>query len=326
MAQSNLDVFDKEVTCNYRDETYSVRDNGAIYRHSKEGAHRRPLDEKWTMGRVVKQRGYMLFSSERVHRIVATAFHGSQPSEAHVVDHIDSNRQNNRPENLRWVTRLENILLNPITRRRVELAYGSIEKFLDDPSKPINGPLDQDFDWMRSVTKKEAEYSHKRLLDWAESDKAPSGGSLGPWLYQSRDQHYEDDFETEFFTESLTPSAKQKEWNTPTEFPYCPSEIHEYSLEVYLQKLDAGEVFARNQHGESIVQEAELSDDYKSLLILCKNESGVKKWSLARVSVDNQHIVHESLGTFFSLEGAQKQFTLGRGLEWKGGDTIDDYT
>jgi len=65
----------------------------------------------------------MLIASEVVHRIVATVFHGNPPSKHHIVDHIDTNRQNNRPENLRWVTRLENILLNPITCRRIEIAW-----------------------------------------------------------------------------------------------------------------------------------------------------------------------------------------------------------
>ena len=50
---------------------------------------------------------------------MATAFHGEPPTKEHVVDHIDTNKQNNRPENLRWVTRLENILLNPITAKRI---------------------------------------------------------------------------------------------------------------------------------------------------------------------------------------------------------------
>ena len=137
MKQVHLDCFDREVTCTYRGETYRVRDNGAVFRRRREGARLRPLDEKWTFGRADKKRGYMYISSILVHRIVATAFHGPQPSKDHVVDHIDTNRRNNRPENLRWVTRLENILLNPITARRVEIAYGSIENFLSNPDQPI---------------------------------------------------------------------------------------------------------------------------------------------------------------------------------------------
>lgn len=48
---------------------------------------------------------------------IATAFHGEPPSPQYVVDHIDTNCRNNRPENLRWLTRLENALMNPITRK-----------------------------------------------------------------------------------------------------------------------------------------------------------------------------------------------------------------
>lgn len=186
MKQLHPEDFCREVTCNYGEETFRVGDNGAIFRCGRVNARRRPLDEKWTFGRADKTHGYMCFSSVRVHSIVATAFHGPKPSKDHVVDHIDTNRRNNRPENLRWVTRLENILLNPITARRVKLAYGSIENFLANPDRPKPGSLDPDFEWMRSVTKEEADESHNRLLDWAKSGGMPSGGSLGEWVFESR--------------------------------------------------------------------------------------------------------------------------------------------
>jgi len=35
--------------------------------------------------------------------------------------------------------------------------------------------------------------------------------------------------------------------------------------------------------------------------------------------------VHTSLGSFFTKEGADKQYHLDQGLEWTGGDTFDDY-
>jgi hypothetical protein len=35
--------------------------------------------------------------------------------------------------------------------------------------------------------------------------------------------------------------------------------------------------------------------------------------------------VHESCGTFFAFDGADKQFSLIQGLPWEGGDSIDDY-
>lgn len=43
-----------------------------------------------------------------VHQAVAMAFHGMPPANT-VVDHIDGNKHNNRPENLEYVTNSENV-------------------------------------------------------------------------------------------------------------------------------------------------------------------------------------------------------------------------
>lgn len=48
-------------------------------------------------------------STKRVHRIVCEAFHGPQPTPAHEVAHGNGDRADNRAQNLRWATRLENI-------------------------------------------------------------------------------------------------------------------------------------------------------------------------------------------------------------------------
>lgn len=42
-----------------------------------------------------------------VHRLVALAFCGAQPTEEHTVDHIDRNPKNNSASNLRWATKAE---------------------------------------------------------------------------------------------------------------------------------------------------------------------------------------------------------------------------
>lgn len=326
MLRIDLDNFQKEVTCTFKGETYSVRDNGAVLRHKREGARKRPLDEKWTFGKPSEQRGYMYISSITVHQIVATAFHGPKPSDAHVVDHIDTNRRNNRPENLRWITRLENILLNPITIRKIEIAYGSIENFWKDPSTPLPGKLNPNFDWMRTVTSQEAEESRQRLIRWAESGKLPFGGKLDEWLYDQKNGQQAQEHEDSILTKSQTPGAVQKNWKIPSVFPNCPSSIDEKSLVDYFKKLKTGSVFSRNRYGESKVVLVALSEQSDALFVLCKIPSGVKDWSLAKVYIDGQSFVHESLGSFFDLEGAKKQFTLAQGLEWDGEDTIDDYS
>lgn len=52
-----------------------------------------------------------------LHILVCTAFHGPRPSPKHQVDHINRDRWDNRPENLRWVTCHENHM-NSITHIR----------------------------------------------------------------------------------------------------------------------------------------------------------------------------------------------------------------
>lgn len=44
----------------------------------------------------------------KVHRLICEAFHGACPPDKPEVDHINRNRSDNRPENLRWCSRSEN--------------------------------------------------------------------------------------------------------------------------------------------------------------------------------------------------------------------------
>jgi len=188
----NIDDYIEERECVYKDETYSARDNGAIMRHQREGMRKRKLDEVWSFGIPNMVTGYMDFCGERVHRIVATAFHGPAPTGQHVVDHIDTNRQNNRPENLRWLTKLENILNNEITRKKVELICGSIEAFLENPSLLYGYETeDKNFSWMRNVTKEEAENCLKNWNNWVKSTSPSSNykqekRQVGDWIFSNK--------------------------------------------------------------------------------------------------------------------------------------------
>ena len=188
MTNVSVHDFQREVSCNYGGDEYLVRDNGAVFRKKRPGKRRRPLDEQWTFGNPCRHSGYMKLSTAVVHRVVTCAFHGQPPSDQHVVDHIDTNRRNNRAENLRWVTRLENILLNPATHKRIVAAYGSVEAFFENPQKPDIPRFLGQYDWMRTVTKEEAEASRKRMENWARSDKRLRGGSFGEWLFATEDQ------------------------------------------------------------------------------------------------------------------------------------------
>ncbi len=180
--------FIRQVECYYRGEHYSVRDNGAILRHSQESE--RPLDNIWTFGRPTPD-GYLYFRDNPVHRIVATAYLGDAPTADHVVDHIDTNRQNNRPENLRWLTKLENILNNPITISKIVYRCGSLESFLQNPA--ILRDIDTDNSWMRTVTRDEAKNALDNLLrlsntapgayeEWARKKEGKTKNR--EWLFQ----------------------------------------------------------------------------------------------------------------------------------------------
>ena len=183
---ADLNDFTREETCEYKGEVYRVRDNGAVMRLTPEGRTPRRIDNIWTFGKPNDKTGYMDIGGQRVHRIVACAFHGNPPTEQHVVDHIDTNRRNNRPENLHWVTRLENALNNPITRARIENICGSIEVFLANPSV-LRGHerIDPNFMWMRAVSPEEAQASLARLLEWAKERPESKGGKIGEWIYEN---------------------------------------------------------------------------------------------------------------------------------------------
>ena len=330
MSTVSVDGFELETECFYEGECYLVRDSGAILRKRRPGKRRRPLDDKWTFGNPCDHHGYMTHSNVSVHRVVATAFRGEPPSNDHVVDHIDHNRKNNRQENLRWVTRAENILLNDITRKKVIAAYGSIEAFFENPQKPDMPGLLGQFDWMRTVSKEEARVSRERLESWAASDKPPNGGTFGEYLFVTENPTFEsapqyDDQDID----SLTPGATQRNWKWPSEFPTCPSHLSDNPLQNYLTNLKVGAVFSRNKFGESIVGRADIDDQGTCLSVICTIDSGVKDYALAKVTVEEGKYIHASKGTFFSYDGVEKTHCALIGIEWVEPDgyagCIDDY-
>jgi hypothetical protein len=316
-----IDQFDQELEVEYRGEQYRVRDNGAVCRRHKSDKRKRLLDGVWTFGSPNASTGYMDIASEVVHRIIAVAFHGEQPSKKHIVDHIDTNRRNNRVENLRWITRLDNILLNPITLRRIILAYGSLDEFFKNPGAPINSAATKNFAWMKAVSKEEAQESRNRLLRWAASGQIPKAGALGEWIYRAK-------YPTELVVdhvpdvESQTANAIQRNWKTPTKFERCPEECSFEALSEYSDRLKFGTVFASNSFGESRIVVAEESDGILS--VVCNlHENPIKEWALTKVTVENGKFVHESVRTYFSLQGALKEHCNLLCIPFA--ESIDDY-
>lgn len=381
-----IDSYKEVKECVYKDEHYSVRDNGAIMRHLREGKKARRDDGVWTFGIKNFQNGYMMLGQHRVHIIVATAFLGARDSKVYVVDHIDTNRCNNRVENLRWFTRLENALNNEITRNKIIYICGSIEAFIENPSilreRLIGEPS---LDWMRTVTKEEAALAYKNLKRyWEEQAKNPKplvGGKMNDNVYRKQqiidqDIHklsnkenttIEEKFdyvvsndEWEQMTQSLrTPYQKveeqmeqmtplyieepqlaqakspaiawQRKWKTPTDFLCCPSEINDNTMEEYFNNLVIGGNYNSTLYYgndkpdiQKVVDKAYI-DDNKSILVLSVNEGGIKPYALSKIYISDDKIIHESMGKFFEENGALKQFALAQGLEWTGGDSIDDY-
>ena len=392
----------KEVReCIYKDEHYSVRDNGAVMRHLREGKKARKDDGVWTFGIKNTQNGYMHFGNangHRVHIIVATAFYGARDSKIYVVDHIDTNRCNNRVENLRWFTRLENALNNEITKNKIIYICGSIEAFVENPNilrERLNQVKEPSLEWMRTVTPNEAKAAYDNVRKyWAEQAKNPkplAGSKLNEGIYTTVNQKQakainnadmivadgsQSDFiisneEWEQMTRSLikpdaTPTivqneiennttenvvkmteevvcnlvkakspetAWQKNWKTPTDFLCCPTSIGDNPIAEYFDRLVVGDDYnSTSFNGESepssvqqLVEKAHIVADNTIIIISYNKKFAIKPYALSKISFRDGKFIHESLGTFFEVDGAKKYFTLEQGLEWTGGDTFDDY-
>ena len=355
METVNINGFNEEKSCEYKDRKYLARDNGAILRFPKEGCRASKYDNIWTFGIKDEKTGYMILAGNiRVHQVVCTAFHGPEPEPHMVVDHIDTNRCNNRPENLRWLTRIENALNNPVTRKKIAyLCGGSIEPFLENPAILRGLALSSDVSWMKTVTKEQAAACKKHMERWAEEDskQESTGKGIGDWVfdddkpaktnsnrpqyagpYKSWAEHKaaveemnRREYEKQYgLKDSLTPGAKQFEWKTPAEFLSCPQEGEERTLQAYLNNLQPGEAFCRTQYGTSSVLEAGYNQQDDAIYVLTKGGNTMKPWALSKITLQDGYFVHSNEGSFFQEDGGQKFFTLAMGREWDGGEVFDE--
>ena len=330
----SVDNFEKQINnIKYKNEIYSARDNGAVMRHPKNPEKPRRLDDVWTFGKQNSKTGYMEISAERVHRIVATGFLGEAPTKDHLVDHIDTNRANNSPENLRWVTKLENILLNEATRRRIAYKCGSVENFLSNPAKYRNELKEPNLAWMCTVSKEEAQNCLNRLKQWAKLDDYKSnGGKIDKWIFKPLNEnnnslnHLENNVNFSSYKEgqSLTKNAKQ-DWSTPTKFPCCPEILSETPLKDYYNNLKEGSMFGENRYTQYKILRTAFYESFILVLTEDQQENPIKPWCVSKITFDNNYFYHSVIKTCFDYNGAEKFFTVGQGVEWNGSDSIDDY-
>lgn len=317
----NIDInnYTKVIDYSYKDEHYSVRDNGAILRHQRDGMRKRLNDNVWTFGKVNNTNPYLLISNIRVHRIIATAFHGDPPDPKYVVDHIDTNCRNNRPENLRWLTRLENALKNPVTRKKIEFLCGSIKTFLENPSMLNNLQADPNFSWMRTVTREEAQNCNQRMELWAETRKKP------------QKTHFPFGYKSSFAKRALKPLQKweagiarepgldfaktkwcaQYMWGANVYFPCCPEPFGIDPLNDYFQNLTGDALFAyddENSFPKLYIHKTLIRTDMSSIIIICKRADD--NWSIVGIELnDKLHFIHYYYGSYSDEKEADTAFS-----------------
>lgn len=125
---------------------------------------------------------------------------------------------------------------------------------------------------------------------------------------------------------SYTLGALQRNWKVPALFPLCPSTSVEAPIRTYFEALYIGDIAVDGPFGETMIDDVALHPDGNSILILGDfGEGAIKRWSLVKITFEDSYFVHESKGTFFERDGAEKQFTLAQGLPWEGEESIDDY-
>lgn len=298
----NINDFNEEKSCEYKGRQYLVRDNGAILRLQKEGGRASKWDNKWTFGKFDPNTGYLLISQERVHRIVCTAFHGEPVGDRNVVDHKDTNRCNNRPENLHWVSKMENIFNNPITMAKVELICGSKEAFMANPSLLFgHESKDPNFYWMRAVSPEEAKAAYERWLEWAKKPKEERisiGGGSGPgeWIH---DPIYE---------KPDSPFKGFQRWTSIAQgrtedslFPLAPLSTvgGEDIIQKYRAALVPGAEFLISRYYKTVVRDVVFFEKENKLRVLTERVGAqMIYWYVFEIWPENGILIHKTVGNY----------------------------
>lgn len=120
--------------------TYLVSDKGRVKR-----IYDKSKKERY-MTILKNQKGYCRIrltynhksNLKSLHRLVAEAFIPNSENKPEI-DHINGNREDNRVENLRWVTHSEN-MNNPLTKKKMK-EYSPTEETKEKSSKALKGRI-----------------------------------------------------------------------------------------------------------------------------------------------------------------------------------------
>lgn len=319
----NTDDFTQEKTCTYKDELYSVRDNGAVMRHKKEIGRARRIDGCWTFGNLDEKK-FLRIGGEKINRIVATAFHGAPPNEQYVVFHKNYNSQDNRASNLCWVTKFELKIFQRNIQSQLRLLTGrKIEEILSDISilQTVDAP---NLNWMKTVTQAEANECLQKYIDLKFA--TPQEKEALDWNSESTKEKIK--MLNPDFHKSLTPNAVVRGNMIPSYFPCCPQEKSENPLRSYYENLQPGNVYYMNSRYKTLILETAFCEESQQIIVKCESgdgEQAIKPWSVGIITYENGLYVHSLYETCFAKESADKYFTILQGKEWTGGDVFDDF-
>lgn len=304
METVNINDFNEEKSCEYKGRQYQARDNGAILRLPKEGCRASKWDNIWTFGKFDPNTGYLLISQERVHRIVCTAFHGEPIGDRNVVDHKDTNRCNNRPDNLHWVSKMENIFNNPITMAKVELICGSKEAFMANPSLLFgHESKDPNFYWMRAVSPEEAKAAYERWLEWANKPKEERlsiGGGSGPgeWIHDPKGRNINP---TSPFYGFQRWGIKVVDRTEESLFPLAPlsTVAGEDVIQKYREALVPGADFLISRYYKTVFRDAVYFPEENKLRVLTERENAQSiAWYVFEIWPEGNLLVHKKVGNY----------------------------
>lgn len=322
MTNQDINDFTQEKTCTYKDETYSVRDNGAVMRHGKENGRKRKIDGCWTFGNL-DDKGFLRIGGEKINRIVATAFRGVPQNEQYVVFHKNYNQQDNRAINLCWVTKFEFKIFQPNIQSQLRLLTGEkIEEILSDISvlQTIDAP---NLNWMKTVTQAEADECLQKYIDL----KFSTPQEIEELDWNSAGSREKVKMLNPCFHESLTPNAVVRGNMIPSYFPCCLQEKSENPLRAYYEKLQPGNVYYMNPRYKVLILETAFYEENQQIIVKCESGDGgraIKPWSVSIITYENGLYVHELYKTCFHEDSADKYFTILQGKEWTGGEVFDD--